>query len=114
MFTNPLSRSESYCGVQLNGTFASNITNAHLSVNITTHFYKDNRTGGMHIEDAFKGWADVVQDGKKQEVPRKGRATVEATTALVGGWIPEVYSFSLLLKGIQTLFKRREISTTTN
>jgi hypothetical protein len=96
MFTNPPSPSESYCGVKLRGTFASNITNAHLSVNITTHFYSDNRTGGMRIEDAFKGWADVVQNGEKQDVPRKGRATVEATTAILGGWVPEVCNISLL------------------
>ena len=61
----------------------------------------------MRIEDAFKGWADVVQDGEKQDVPRKGRATVEATTAILGGWIPEVSSTSLLLEGSQMLYKKR-------
>ena len=52
----------------------------------------------MRIDDAFKGWADVVQDGEKQDVPRKGRATVEATTAILGGWVPEVGNPSLLLE----------------
>lgn len=47
----------------------------------------------MQIEDAFKGWADVGQDGVRQEVPRKGKATVEAATLVLGGWVPEVSGF---------------------
>ena len=47
----------------------------------------------MQIEDAFKGWADIVQDGLRQDVPRKGKATVEATTLVLGGWVPEVSGF---------------------
>ena len=58
-------------------------------MNITTHF-NSGKTGVIGIDDAFKGWADVVQNGTKQEAPRKGRGTVEATTLLLGGWIPEV------------------------
>ncbi|CAD6565719.1 MAG: hypothetical protein ASARMPREDX12_006737 [Alectoria sarmentosa] len=87
MYPNPCVI-DSYCGVKIWGTFGQNLTAAHLSFNITTHF-DDGRKGHVRGEDDFMHWADVIQNDTLQSEPTKGKAVITSTTILLGGWIPE-------------------------
>lgn len=86
---NDYTHSESYCGVKIWGTFTSNLTNLHISFNVTTHF-NDGRIGQMPGEDDFCKWMDVVQNDTSQCPPKAGKATLSSTALLLGGWVPEV------------------------
>ena len=44
----------------------------------------------MPGEDDFCKWMDVVQNGKEECPPMKGKAILSSTILLVGGWTPEV------------------------